>query len=554
MSKSILIKNAKIWTADKNNPWADAIGICGKYIDFVGREEDTGGTYDEVIDAQGKLLIPGLIDSHTHVGAMATSLWSFLLEPKEYGSMDEVMQEVQKYAQEHPKEEVPYIYAYSCPTELMDAERPDRTFMDQYVTDRPVLLCDANYHRCLVNSRMLELMEIDENTPYNNHDSKNYERYQDGRPNGIIHERVHEFNHDIDRMFDKINWHPPKGSEDGIMKPIMDILQKYGICAVHDGFNETEDPLIGMKKLEADGGLHCHYYAIPLVSKIEDFEDTIRTAKEWKEKYEDEYIHINTIKLFLDGTNELGTGAYIDPMANDPDSRGIMNHTEEEMIMMFTRANQEHLDVQVHLVGDRSFRTSLDAAEKARAAEEKEGREFTSRITLLHCELTHPDDRKRPAQLGLYINFTPIWAAGLFGEGSKVFLGEERFNSMYAFSEMIESGAVVNFSSDLVDGEFLEFLNPFTGVEIGHTRSFPALTGTDIPREPASECLSIEDLMLGYTINNAKGMGIDARMGSLEKGKLATLCILDRDIFTAEADTIHETKVETFMFEGEILG
>lgn len=555
MVEKYLIKNAQIWTADEKALWADSIVICGDTIEFVGSENEAVKVCDsdaKVIDCQGKMVIPAFIDSHVHVISIAKTLWCLLLEQREYDSIEEILEIVKAYAEEHPKEEVPYIYAYSCPTHLMDVKHADCKLMDKYISDRPVMLCDANYHRCLVNSTMLELMEVDETVPYNHDISHNYERFEGSNiPNGIISEHAYEFYHDIDKMYDKIGWRPPVESDPEVIRPILDIMTGLGICGVHDGFTESENTLIGLKALEEKGGLNHYFHAMPLMNEISELENTINTAKEWAAKYNDDHITVDSIKIFLDGTNELGTGAVIEPFINEPDNYGIMNYSEDDLTHIFERINQEGLSIQIHLVGDRSFRTSLNAMERAQKSERAAGREYTSRISLLHCELTHPDDRKRPAQLGAYINFTPVWAGGLFGDASKQYIGEERYNSMYAFNEMIESGAVVNFSCDMVDEEGIPYMGPLLGIQIGHTRLDEELVG--VVREPVSEKMSREALMLGYTINNAKGMGIADKTGSLEKGKKANLCIIGENIFDVPENRIKDIEVKTVMFEGRVV-
>lgn len=550
--KKYIIKNSKIWTADEKHPWADCIAIKDKRIEYVGAYEDLNADEDFAeVDAQGKMMIPAFLDSHTHVAATAKTLWCLLLEKKEYGSIDEIMEIVQEYAQKHPKEEAPYIYAYSCPTHLMDVSYADRYFMDRYISDRPVLICDMNFHRCLVNSKMLELMEVDETVPYDPSTSCNYERFEGNVPNGIIQERAFEFRHDIDKMFEKLNWYPPSESDPEILSMVFEKMTDFGICGLHDGFSDSEDVFAGVKALKNQVRLNHYYHTMPLMSSFSDLEETIKTAKEWAAKYNDDLIRVDSIKYFLDGTNELGTGAVIEPFIDDPNNFGKINMSEEELTQVFERLNQESLSIQIHLVGDRSFRTALNAVERAREHEGKKGRDFTIRVTLLHCELIHPDDRKRAAKLGVYINFTPIWAGGAFGDGAKKYLGERRFNSMYSFNEEIKSGAIVNFSADVVDEESLPEAEPLLGIQVGHTRK--DVGPESQVREPADECLSLEDLLKGYTINNAKGMGIADKTGSLEIGKMANLCILSGNLFETPAEDIHNIKPEVVIFEGNVV-
>ncbi len=555
MSSRTVITNGRIWTSNRQDPWSEALVTEGKDILYIGTNETAKKLADEdsrIIDAKGKMVIPSFIDSHTHLTSVAKSKWCFLLEQREYGSVEEIMEIVKGYADEVSKEEQPYIYAYSCPTELMDKPGVDRYLMDKYVSDRPVLLCDANFHRALLNSKMLELMEIDESTPYNEASSANYGRDENGVPDGFAYERVFEFNKDIDKMFDKLGWQPPSEADPDVVLPVLEDFTSWGVAGICDGFTESEGTLQSIKALEAKGKLNHYYYGMVLMESFEALEPAIITAKEWQEKYGDEYIKIDFLKFFLDGTNEIGTSAVIEPFANDPEGkdRGIMNMTEEQLTTVFCRINQEKLNIQIHIVGDRSFRTALDAAEKAHAMEKAEGREYESRIWLIHCELTKPEDRERVKALGVHINFTPAWAGGAFGDAAKEYLGEERFNSMYAFNQMIEAGVEVNYSSDVVDNEDFDMASPFLGIQAGHMRKLP---GENKVRERIEESLSIEDLLLGYTINNAKSLGDAHRIGSLEEGKRANLNILSNNMFEVDPETIYETKAELIMFEGEIL-
>ena len=547
--KNYIIKNAKVWTADKHLPWAECIVIKDKYIDYVGQYNKEYASDDITeVDAGGKLIIPAFLDSHTHIVSTAKTLWCLLLEQKEYNSIDEVMEVVKTYAKEHSKEDVPYIYAYSCPTHLMDVDYANRYFMDEYISDRPVLLCDMNFHRCLLNSKMLELMEIDETVPYDTSSASNYERFEGNVPNGIVEERAFEFRHDINKMYEKLNWYPPSEADPDTLIPVLNIFTDYGVCGILDGFTESEDVFIGLKKIREQGKLAHYYHGMPLMNSFNELEETIKTVKEWHNKYSNEYIYVDTIKFFLDGTNELGTGAVIEPFINEPDNYGKINMTEDELTVVFERLNQENISIQIHLVGDRAFRIALNAVERAQKNEKKEGRTFNIRVTLLHCELIHSEDRKRVSELGVYINFTPVWAGGFFGDSSKKFLGERRYNSMYSFNEIIQSGAVVNYSSDIVDEEGIPLAEPVLGIQIGHTRADPA--NPQQIREPSSECISIENLMLGYTINNALGMGIADKTGSITAGKMANLCILSDNIFECEPENISKIKTDIVIFEG----
>lgn len=549
-----LIKNAKIWTADEKNPWASEILIEDEKILAVSDRIPVSASDVTVVDAGGKLMVPGFIDSHMHPIMAAKTLWCFLLEQREYISLEEILEIVKGYCEVHPASEEPYLYVYTCPSELMDEAGIDRYMVDRYVSDRPVIICDSSFHRCLANSTMLELMDISADTPYDEEAAGNYERFEDGNPNGFISERVHEFNHDIDKMYDKLGWWPPSEDDPEVIGPIFDIMTDFGLTCMHDGFAESEKTLIGVKALENQGRLNCYFHTMPMIDTSGDVcknaDEAIAQALEWGRKYNSRYITVDSVKLFLDGTNEIGTSAVLEPFVGTEDDYGRINASEEELTYILKRINQENLSIQIHLVGDRAFRTALNAFENAVADEEREGREYQSRVTLLHCELTKPEDRLRTVHKNLYINTSPVFNAGEFGEEAKNYLDDERFDSMFAFNDMIRQGTIVNCSSDIVDEESIHGANPMFVIEAGRRRT---LTDDEHVRPMESEKMSIEDLLRGYTINNALGIGRADTTGSLTAGKYANLCILSDNLFEIAPDRIGEVKVETLMFEGRFI-
>lgn len=546
--KKWIVKNAKIWTGNLSAKWADAMVIDGDKIAEVGTWEKLGKKYTNlhVFDAEGKMVMPSFVDPHIHVTAVAKSMWYLLIDRDRCDTMEQLLGQITAYAEKHSKKEVPFIYATSCPMEWMD--RATKEDLDRVISDRPVLLCDEGFHRCLVNSKMLELMEVDEHTPYDKTTSMNYERDEKGVPNGIVYE--HRYERDMFKMFDKLGWYPPDQKDPDVIKPFLDMLCSWGVSTVLDGFTEGEGTFKGFAKLEKRGELKLHYYGNSLFHNLDDLEDAIERVKRWRQ-YESAHIHINSVKLFLDGTNEIGTSAVMEPYCNDPQGKncGVLNMSEDDLVQAFLRINDEGLDMQIHMVGDRAFHTAINAVERAQNEAKKQDKEFTSHITLLHCELTKPKDRLRVKKLGIYINITPHWNGGIFGDGAVKFLGRERYESFYAFNDMIRDGAVVSCSSDVVDLEDMPRANPFIGMEVGHTRRDIV---PDAPlRVREEECIDREALLYGYTMQAARCVGAEDVMGSLEAGKAANFLVLSDNFFEVPARKIHEIAVERRFFEGE---
>ncbi|MGN0363556.1 MAG: amidohydrolase [Bilifractor sp.] len=541
----IAIRNARIWTGDKARPYADTMEFENGIIRYVGQGKNRASKVENVIDAGGRLVIPSFLDPHTHVTAVARSQWLFLLKRGGYKSITEIFQAIRQYTLQHPKEAVPFLYATSAPTEWVSKARKED--FDRYVSDRPALLCDQGFHQCLVNSCMLNLMDITADTPYDPTTTMNYERYPDGSPNGVVYE--HRYERDIDKMYQKIGWHPPATNDLTCLKPYLDQMNRWGISGVLDGFTEDEGTLKAFRTLDDQGRLHMYYHANSLFYGLADVDEAIERARFWQKTYGTRHILSDSCKLFLDGTNEIGTAALLRPQACDPENYGQINLTEDELTEVIRRINAARLHLQIHLVGDRAFRVAVNAYERVKRELEENGEMIYTQMTLLHCELTDPVDRRRIAPLGIRINFTPHWNGGCFGSEALKYVGQERFDTFYSFRDFFRYGCHISASSDTVDKEDMPRTNPFVGIEVGHTRHDDH-TEFSI-REPRSECLPREDLLSAYTLGAADCMHETHRAGSLTPGKAANFCILDRDVLEVPAEEIHTVSPIQVFFEGE---
>ena len=210
------------------------------------------------------------------------------------------------------------------------------------------------------------------------------------------------------------------------------------------------------------------------------------------------------------------------------------------------------------MVGDRAFRVACDAVELAKQKAKKENQPWYCQPIFCHCEIIDPADMQRPAELGITINWSCHWSGGYFGEDAKAFLGEEKWNRMYQFNPIIDSGALVSLSSDVVTFYELNRANPFFGMQVAHTRVDPQfpLDPKRYPksmRPPESARLSREFLLKGYTINGARQLRLDHIMGSISPGKIANMLILSDDFFKVDPYHIKDIQCETVIFDGKIL-
>ncbi|MDD3168232.1 MAG: amidohydrolase family protein [Eubacteriales bacterium] len=568
---NMVLTNAKVYTCKETAPWAETVVIRDGCIVYAGSsekekwEEAAGIGSSEaaaakdtlpVYDMKGKMIIPGIIDSHTHPGMVSQSSWHIRLPWTE--DVNELLAFVKKYAEEHPVSEAPFLYFEYYPTSMFGENGPTKELLDSAVSDRPCLCQDFGDHLHWVNSRMLEMMGVTKDTPDPVPGLEMFVRDADGEPTGWLKEYVHmRF---ADKLFRTIGWTPPMTMTPDLMEGFFRFLTEHGITAMADGILEGEAQLSSMAELDQSGKLNVYYDGIMRFWSYEDLPEKIAELQSYQQKYTSKHMKLNTMKLFLDGTNESGNSALLSPHLNDP--KGI-NHGEikmdrDELKNCLLLCNRTGLDIHIHMVGDRAFRVGCDAVEAAQKEAAKLGETWTMQVIFAHCELIDPADMPRPAQLGITINWSCHWSAGYFGEEAQTYIGREKWNRMYQFNPIIDSGALVTFSSDVVTYYELHRADPFFSMQVAHTRvdpEFPLNPGTypGSMRPEESARLSREALMKGYTISGARQLRWEDQLGSIEAGKIANLNVISDDFFKVAPDHISGIKLDAVIFDGEVI-
>lgn len=561
MSLTIL-KNANIYTSDDKLPYADTVVYSDGKIIFVGEESEAGeylhNHNSKIYDMQKKMIIPGFIDAHIHPGMVSQSGWHIRLPCTE--NVDELLAFIKKYAEDHPKEEIPFLYFEYYPTSMFGTDGPTKELLDTAVSDRPCLCQDFGEHLHWMNSKMLELMEITKDTPDPVPGLQVFVRDENNEPTGWGKEWVW-FNY-MDKLWEKLDWQPPMKITPALLAPFFKFINENGITGIGEGILEGEDQIASMYEMDMNDDLNVYYDGAVRFNSYDELSEKIEELKNYSHKYctAAKHLKINTMKLFLDGTNESGNSAILNEHANAPGSNnfGEILMDKDELAKCILKCNEEHLDIHIHMVGDRAFRVACDAVELAKQKAKKENQPWYCQPIFCHCEIIDPADMQRPAELGITINWSCHWSGGYFGEDAKAFLGEEKWNRMYQFNPIIDSGALVSLSSDVVTFYELNRANPFFGMQVAHTRVDPQfpLDPKRYPesmRPPESARLSREFLLKGYTINGARQLRLDHIMGSISPGKIANMLILSDDFFKVDPYHIKDIQCETVIFDGKIL-
>lgn len=552
----LILYNGLIYTGCNDN-YAEAVAVKDKEFICVGTKAQCEKYRSEITtmrDAGGKLVLPGLIDGHTHPVTVAKTIWHVIMDYSE--TKEELMANIKKFAEKHPKDELPYFYAEGYAAEIFGTEGPTKELLDTVISDRPARIQDYTDHACWYNSMAIEMLGIADGSGKIGGPSGPADVVfdSDDNPTGWVHEASPDGDYGI---YEKLNWYPPEGTEEESVAPFLESLKDKGIICLMDGFTENEEAMKLFYDLDKAGKLNMYYHGASLMNTYDDLEAAIGRVRDWQKKYSTEHVSINVVKAFVDGTNEMGNSASLEPLKNNPDGEdyGTMYMSEEELTKTMVRLNEERIDLHLHIVCDRAFRTACNAVENAKIIC---GNDWCIYVTFAHCELIHPDDMKRAASLGIFIDWTTHWAGGYFGEAAIEYLGRERWDTMYDFTSIIFDGGFVGHSSDVFGYSEAYRANPYMGMQISATRvdtNYP-LEPDKFPgsvRPPESAKLSVEQMIKGYTYNNAYRMRILDKTGTIEMGKKANLVVLDKNIFRIPLDEIHTIEPEIVMFEGKFI-
>ena len=544
-----ILINGRIYTENKDMMWAEAVAVKGSRFICVGKNEECmkyRGDSTQVVELEGKTVIPALIDGHTHPVTVAKTYWHVRM-PLTH-DREQLLENIKEYAAKHPKEECPYFYGESYFAETFGTEGPKKEILDEIISDRPARIQDFTDHACWYNSIALEMLDGKAGSPKG---EAEFIKDENGEYTGWALEAGPDTDFGV---YSALGWNPPQGTEEESVAPFLDFLKSKGIVCLMDGFTENEESIKMFYEMDKAGRLNMFYEGTSIMGQYENLDEAIERVYDWQKKYTSEHVHINTVKFFMDGTNEMGDSASLEPMKNDPSGKnfGTANITEEQLTDVLVRLNREGIDMHIHVVCDRGFRICCNAVENARKIC---GDEWKIYVTLAHCELIHPDDMKRVAELGIFIDWTTHWSGGYFGTAAIEYLGRERWNTMYDFTKIIADGGTVGFSSDLFSYQEAHRGDPYFGIQTAMTRKdiLMPLDPDEIPgsiRPPETAKLSLEQLLRGYTCNNAFRMRMIDKMGTIEAGKLANLIVLNKDIFSLEADQIHTVRPDMVLFEG----
>lgn len=551
-SVDLILTGATIFTANPEKPWAEAVVIKGDRFVFVG---DTGGAQNfrsdntRWVDLDGRLVIPGLVDSHAHPGYIDVEQYGDISATDEAG----LLAAVADFAAANPGDGWLRLCCWPIDLYVEGNRGPLKETLDSVVSDRPVWFVSEWWHSGWLNSKALEALGVDEHTPDPKPGVAVFVRGESGEPTGWVKEGAGwQF---FAEHFPVDDPEHRKSHEENILAALQ-LLSESGVTTLYDAGNfGFEDLVYGfMAKLEAEGRLPLRYQGTYQVFTPERRHRAVSEMKRFRKEYGGDRLQFNTVKLFMDGIYQNRTSALLEPYVDDPSYVGDTMLSVEELREFLLELSGERLDIHIHTEGDLAVKRVLDAVE---SAQEMANDGLYTRVTISHLGLIDPPDLPRIAALDVIANFTPWWFTTEEDDPERVSLGDDRFERMFNPKPLFDLGVVVTLSSDeWWGGERLPtYLNPYFGMQVGHTRKYPSdwREVEEMIRPPGNGRLSLDQVITGYSKNGAYQMRMENEIGSIEQGKLADLVILDENLFDMDSDKIWKVRPVAVLMEGEVI-
>ena len=549
MKADKIIKNAKIFTADKNRPMASALAVKdGKFV-YVGDEAGLSEYEGEVTDLGGKFIMPGIIDSHIHISTCIAFEYADLGVRFEPDGKQGALDFMADYIKKNPG--LPR-YRFMMEKKFLNGEEIVKEELDAICPDSELVILEGECHSNWVNSKILERHGITDDTP-DPVPGLSYFVRKDGHVTGNAFEST-----SWPFLFDGVD--PTDDEIEAPLQRFIDFCKNTGVsCAFEAGFPEHEKMAERvykyLRKMDQEGRLPVYIDGCYMLTNPRKTEEAFKELERFNREFNTKHLKVHTLKIFMDGTMRIHTAAMVTPY-EDTGEVGATTFDADGIAYIVKKLNEMGMDLHTHTVGERASRIVLDGVEQAK---KELGDDFRVKVTCAHLEIQDDADLSRFAELGVYANYTPNWhgGSGSTVEGYIPLFGEKRATHMYRCKTVWDTGAVVTWSCDNVSfGDFTTW-NPYLGMEVGMTRWVNEKTQsyehnrTPEAYPPAEEEMSVEEMILGYTINGAKQLGIEDAKGSIETGKDADFLVFDKDLLTAEHEGFSYNRPSEVYFSGK---
>lgn len=534
----MILTNARIYTVEAKQPWAEAVAIKDGHIVAVGSKVSVAklkGAATQVVDLGGRLVLPAFGDAHVHplFGGLSRSRC-----PLQNGkTIADYQALIAKCVAAVPGDSPIYGIGWSDAL-FPPSGIPRKELLDAVSTTRPLIFESTGGHTYWLNSKALEVAKITRDTkdPANGTIDRDPKT---GEPIGSLQEAA----------MDLVKYLIPPPSAAEIQNSILyvaDHFNSLGIVSWNDAGVEFDDnggsPMVDAYKAIADAGKLTSHVTVSLKWKNERGMDQLPGLLKAADRANALGIPTHTVKFYVDGVIPQKTAFMLAPYENSGNDRGSPQISPEMLKQAATAVDARGMHAFLHAIGDGGVRISLDAIEAARIAN---GAKKTHHM-ITHLNVVDPADQPRFGKLSTFAQFQPTWASWYdYMDLTVAAIGPKRAQYIYPAGSIVRAGGKLAYGADWPVGG----ANPLEGIEVAMTRR----TAGDPNAKPLlpDEGVSLTEAIASHTINVATVNGLDKVTGSIAKGKSADLVVLDKDIFKLPVYDISKTKVMITVFEGK---
>jgi predicted amidohydrolase YtcJ len=527
VTADLVVTNANVRTMDAKRTVAKSIAVLNGKIIAIGSDADTKpliGPKTRVIDAGGKLILPGFNDAHVHFLGTGEQLSS--VDLRDAKTPEEFVQRIKDFAAKLPKGR--WVLGGQWDHENWTPNNlPTAALIDAATPDNPVFISRLDGHMSLANSLAMRHAGVDKNVK----DVAGGEIVRDaaGNPTGIFKDAAKIY---VGKVIPK----PSFEQQLEAAQAATDHAASLGVTSIQDMAAGTN--VGAYQELLRRGTLKTRVYGCSPLNDYKRWEKTgVRAA------FGDAMLRVGCLKGYADGSLGSTTAWFFDPYLDAPSSTGLaMADVTTTMRQTIQDADKAGLQVRIHAIGDRANATILDHFQSVETANGVKERRFT----IEHAQHLRQEDIKRFGKLKVVASMHPLhiiddgrWA------GNR--LDEKRLKGTYAFRTLLDTGAVLAFGSDSP----VASLNPLWGIYAAVTRR--TLDDKNPNGWIPEQKITVDEAVRGFTFGSAYGEFQENVKGTLEVGKLADFVIVSDDIFTIDPVKIANAKVLTTVVEGKVV-
>jgi predicted amidohydrolase YtcJ len=520
--------------------WEEAVAISNGVIVAIGSDEEIGkqyGSAETVIDLGGQVVLPGFHDMHVH--PLFSGL-GFKCDIEAGLTMEAFRSALAKcVAAVEPGE---WIVGRRWDVYALGVE-PSRQLIDDISPDNPVFLNDTSGHSALVNSLALELAGITGETvsPIGGKIVVD----ERGEPSGVLHETSMGL---VSRII------PPQYSKEEIEQALISALremERYGITS----FVEASTGFAAGLELEVE--VYADLAQQGLLRQrsqlcLEWFEGTGLTVEDYiklRDRSAGGFLSVDCIKIFLDGVpTSSHTAAMLQPYVDYSGGRGsvygtvfVEQATLNAVVAAFDAAG---FSVKFHAAGDAAVRAGLDAIKAAREENGPGG----PMHSVGHCTFISQADMSRGPEIGATFEMSPyLWSPSPISSDIAESVGPSLIRDVWPVRSTLDAGSLVVPGSDWA---VVPSVNPWIAVETLVTREAPGGSEASFGKRQA---ITVEEAIDLFTINSARHLGTEDKLGTIAVGKTADIIVVDQNPYEIEPTELHKTKVQLTIVEGKIV-